>query len=40
MPRVTVLGTSDEKWAASFNQSEEAMSRVTASVMFFQGYDN
>ena len=26
--------------AAKFNQSEEAMSRVTASAMFFQGHDN
>ena len=26
--------------AANFSQSEEAMSRVTASSMFFQGHDN
>ena len=26
--------------AANFNQSEKAMSRVTASAMFFWGHDN
>ena len=30
----------DTQRAANFNQSEEAMSRVTASVLFFQGHNN
>ena len=30
----------NKQWAANFNKSEEAISRVTASAMFFQGHDN
>ena len=34
------LCAGNKQRAANFNQSEEAMSRVTASAMFFQGHDN
>ena len=34
------LSARNKHRAANFNQSEAAMSRVTASVLFFQGHDN